>query len=137
LIGKVGFKEDAMALEREDTVSRQVIAAGIEVHRLLGPGLLASAYEASLCREFYLMGIRFVRQKRLPITYKGIELACTYRLDVVVDDCVLLELKTVQQLERLHIAQVLAYLRLSKMRLGMLLNFNAVTMREGIRRVIN
>jgi len=126
-----------MALEREDTVSRQVVAAGIEVHRLLGPGLLESAYEASLCREFYLMGIRFVCQKRLPITYKGIELACTYRLDVVVDDCVLLELKTVQQLERLHIAQVLAYLRLSKMRLGMLLNFNAVTMREGIRRVIN
>lgn len=122
---------------REDALSRDIIAAAIEVHRVLGPGLLESSYEECLCYEFQERGIHFERQKPLPVAYKGKKLDCAYRLDVLVDGVVLLELKSVDSLQPIHQAQVLTYLRLSGNKLGLLINFNVPLLKNGIRRVVN
>jgi GxxExxY protein len=112
-----------------------VIGALIEVHRHLGPGLLESAYEACLCRELDLRGLTFDRQRSLSVEYKGELIECGYRLDLVVEGCILVELTSVEQLLPIHVAQVVTYLRLSGIAVGLLVNFNVRLLREGIRRL--
>ncbi len=103
---------------------------------MLGPGLLESAYEECLAYELMQRGLAFERQKPIPIVYKGVVLDCGFRLDLVVDDLVIVELKAVNQLEPIHEAQLLTYLKLSGVRLGLLLNFNVLQLRKGIRRLV-
>jgi GxxExxY protein len=117
-------------------LSERVIGACIEVHRHLGPGLLESAYEQCLCHELSLMGLRFARQRPLPVTYKGAMLDCGYRLDVVVEEKLILELKAVEHLLPIHEAQVLTYLKLTVLDVGLLVNFNTPVLRGGIRRLV-
>jgi GxxExxY protein len=104
--------------------SDEVIGACIEVHRHLGPGLLESAYEMCLCHELHLRGFRFERQRPLPVEYKGVRLDCGYRLDLIVDDWLLIELKTVERLLPIHEAQVITYLKLTRLDTALLVNFN-------------
>ncbi len=98
---------------------------------------MESAYERCLCHELTLNGISFERQKALPVTYKGIHLDCGYRLDILVENLVIVELKTVEQFEPIHEAQLLTYLKLSELWLGLLINFNVPVLKEGIRRIVN
>ncbi len=119
-----------------DLFTDRVIGLAIDVHRVLGPGLLESAYEACLCRELELAGIHFKRQVPLPIGYKGIRVEEAYRLDIVVDARLILEVKAVEKLAPIHEAQLLTYLKLSGLKIGLLLNFNAPMLKEGIRRLI-
>lgn len=119
-----------------EQLTHEIRGAAMEVHRELGPGLLESAYEECLCRELALPGLRFQRQVPLPVTYKGVQLDCGYKLDLVVDDKVVLELKSIKQVEPIHEAQLLTYLRLSGKRVGLLMNFNTVLMKDGIRRMV-
>ena len=118
-------------------LTSEIIGAAIEVHRALGPGLLESAYETCLCHELGLRNISYEAQKSMPIVYKGKELDCGYRLDVVVEKSVLVELKACEKIEEIHRAQVLTYLKLADLKLGLLLNFNVALMREGIVRIAN
>lgn len=120
-----------------DPNSAAMIGAAIEVHRVLGPGLLESAYEECLCHELSLRGIPFERQVALPVNYKGVHLDCGYRLDIVLPGKLVVELKAVEQLAPVHDAQLLTYLKLSGIRTGLLLNFNSTLMRDGIRRLVN
>jgi len=115
----------------------QIIGAAIEVHKALGPGLLESAYEECLCYEFGLRKFMYDRQKPLPIEYRGVKLDCGYRLDVAVEKAVLLELKSCERIEAIHKAQLLTYLKLSGLKVGLLLNFNVPVMRDGIVRIAN
>lgn len=119
-----------------DDVTRAIIGAAIEVHRHLGPGLLESAYEQCLCRELSLRRIPFEHQRQLPVEYKGLLLDCSYRLDFVVMDLVVVELKAIDALQRVHEAQLLTYLRLGQWPAGLLINFNQPTLQEGLRRLI-
>jgi GxxExxY protein len=115
----------------------EVIGAAIEVHKHLGPGLLESAYEECLCHELGLRKITFERQKQLPISYKQVKLDFSYRLDVVVEGKIILELKSCEKIEDIYKAQLLTYLRLSGLKLGLILNFNVPMMKQGIVRVVN
>ena len=124
-------------IKEEDTLSKEIIGAAIEVHRNLGPGLLESAYEECLCRELAICGIAFERQKSLAVSYKGVKLDCGYRLDIVVGGLIILELKAVDQIEPIHEAQLLTYLKLSNLKLGILINFNVPILRDGIKRIVN
>ena len=117
-------------------ITDQVIGAAIEVHRHLGPGLLESAYEQCLCHELSVRKISFRRQVRQPITYKGLNIDCAYQIDVVVEDKVILELKSVDNLLPIHDAQLLTYLRLSGKKVGLLLNFNVPVLKDGIKRMV-
>ena len=116
-------------------VTEQIIGAAIEVHRAIGPGLLESAYEECLAHEFGLRGLRFERQVALPVVYKGVKLDCGYRLDFLVENAVVLELKAVDSLLPIHEAQLLTYLRLGGWCLGLLINFNVPVLRKGIKRL--
>ena len=124
-----------MSLENK-ALTGEVIGAAIEVHKTLGPGLLESAYEECLCREFDIRGLSYERQRELPIEYKGMELDCSYRLDVVVANSVILELKACESLEPIYEAQLLTYLRLTGIKTGLLINFNVPVLRDGIRRLV-
>ena len=125
-----------MAL-REQDLTRQIIGAAIEVNRALGPGLLENAYQVCLAHEFGLLGIPYEREKPLPLTYKGVELDCGYRLDFLIDQKVVLELKAVDHVLPIREAQLLTYLRLSGARVGLIINFNVPVLRDGIvRRVL-
>jgi GxxExxY protein len=117
-------------------LTQRVIGFGIEVHRELGPGLLESVYEECLCFEFTRNGIAHARQVPLPVVYKGFQLDCGYRMDVVVEQQLILEIKTVDRLAPIHQAQMLTYLRLSGCRIGLLMNFNSATLKDGIRRMV-
>jgi GxxExxY protein len=118
-------------------LTRSIIGAAIEVHKVLGPGLLESAYETCLCYELKLRSLMYQRQVALPVEYKGVSLECGYRIDLVVSELVLLELKAVEHLLPIHEAQLLTYLKLSKLRIGLLINFNVPVLKEGIvRRVL-
>ncbi len=119
-----------------DPLSAGVIGAAIEVHRHLGPGLLESAYEVCLSHELAQAGIPHERQVPLPVTYKGIALDCGYRIDVIVEGTLILELKAVDMLLAVHKAQLLTYLRLSGIRKGLLINFNTAQLRDGIVRMV-
>ena len=118
-------------------LSSKIIGASVEVHKALGPGLLESAYESCLCHELNQRGLSFENQKPLPVTYKGQKLDCGYRLDVVVENAIILALKSCDQIEPIHKAQLLTYLKLSGLKLGLLLNFNVPLMRDGIVRIVN
>jgi GxxExxY protein len=117
-----------------DPYSRGVIGCAIEVHRTLGPGLLESVYEACLCRELSRAGLAFVRQQRLPVIYKGEPVDCDLIADIVVEASLLLEIKSVQAIHPIHEAQLLTYLKVSGIRAGLILNFNATRLIDGIRR---
>ena len=121
---------------RDSELTRLIIEAAIEVHRVLGPGLLESVYETCLCHELNIRGIFFERQKALPVSYKGVMLDCGYRLDLVVNHTVIVELKSVDALLPIHEAQLLTYLRLSGLRTGLLLNFNCRLLKDGIKRLV-
>jgi GxxExxY protein len=118
----------------DNDLTHAIIGAAIEVHRLLGPGLLESAYEECLAREFVLRNIPFERQKPAPVVYKDVKLECGYRLDFLVDGTVVVELKAVECFAPVHEAIVLTYLRLLGCRLGLLINFNVPILKDGIRR---
>lgn len=120
-----------------NALSREIIGAAIEVHRELGPGLLESAYGSAICHEFALRGIRFERQKPVPVTYKGARIESVYRLDLLVGSRVVIELKAVERLLPLFGTQVLTYLRLGGYSLGLLINFNVPRLVEGIERISN
>jgi GxxExxY protein len=122
---------------RENELSEQVIGAAIEVHRVLGPGLLEVAYEEALCHELGLRGIPFERQILLPIQYKDVRLSADLRIDILVGQQLILELKSVELIAPIHKAQLLTYLRLSNCRLGLLINFNERLLKDGISRVAN
>ena len=121
----------------ENEISRRVIGAAIEVHRLLGPGLLEAAYETSLERELQLQGIDVKRQVAFPLVYKDTKCDLGYRIDLLVENKVILEIKSVEALTDVHIAQVLTYLRLCDCRLGLLINFNVSLLKDGIKRLVN
>jgi len=129
--------ESAEGAEGTRTLSDRIIGAAIEVHRQTGPGLLESAYEECLCYELTQLGLSFKRQVHLPVTYKGITLDCGYKMDLVVEDTVVLELKTVDEILPVHTAQLLTYLKLSGKKVGLLLNFNAPILAKGIKRLVN
>jgi GxxExxY protein len=118
-------------------LSSKIIGAAIEVHKHLGPGLLESSYEECLCKELMLRGLKFEQQKALPIIYKGEKLDCGYRLDIVIENQIIVELKACDRIEPIHKAQLLTYLKLSGLKLGLLLNFNTEVMKDGIVRVVN
>lgn len=120
-----------------NAITEQIIGAAIEVHRLLGPGLLESAYEACLAYELLSRGLRFDRQKPLPVVYKEVNLDCGYRLDFMVEQTVIIELKSVDQLLPIHDAQLLSYLKLVDSQVGLLINFNTRLLRQGIHRIVN
>lgn len=122
--------------EVDDGLSRRIIGLAIEVHRDIGPGLLESAYEQCLCRELELANIPFQRQLAFPIDYKGARLDCGYRLDLVVDGRIIVELKAVEQLLPIHDAQLLTYLRLTGMRIGLLINFHVLMLKDGVKRLV-
>lgn len=117
-------------------LTRQIIGAAIEVHRRLGPGLLESAYETCLAYELQQLGLSFERQKALPLVYKEITLDQGYRIDLLVERKVIVELKVVERIAPVHEAQVLAYLRFSRCKIGLLFNFNAKLLKDGMRRFI-
>lgn len=116
--------------------SEEIIGAAIEVHRNLGPGLLESAYEQCLARELALRDISFRTQVPVPVPYKGVMLDCAYRLDFLVGNATIVEVKAVDKLVPLHEAQLITYLKLSKLSVGLLLNFNVPFMKEGIKRMV-
>ncbi len=122
--------------EERDPLSQKVIGLAIEVHRGLGPGLLESAYEACLCYELKINDISFRRQVPLPVVYKSIKLDCGYRMDIVVEDKLIVELKAVEKLLPVHEAQLLTYLTLSGLRTGLLMNFNTPVLKDGLRRLV-
>ena len=127
-----------VATERqENDITRKIIGAAIEVHKKLGPGLLESAYEECLCCEMQLRGIEFKRQVPLPLNYKGVVLDCSYRLDLLVEDKVIVELKSIEGLEPIHEAQMLTYLKLRNAWLGLIINFNVIMLKDGVRRLVN
>jgi GxxExxY protein len=114
-----------------------IIGAAIEVHRVTGPGLMESVYEECLCYELSRRGLSFQRQVELPLAYKGIKLHCGFRMDLVVEDAIVLELKTVDQLLPVHSAQLLTCLKLSGKKIGLLINFNEPVLTKGLRRLAN
>ncbi|MBU6506622.1 MAG: GxxExxY protein [Alphaproteobacteria bacterium] len=125
-----------MDLSQSDGLSNRVIGLAIEVHRQLGPGLLESAYEECLCFELRQNEIRFSRQLPLPVIYKDVKLDCGYRLDIVVEKALIVEVKAVERLLPIHEAQMLTYLRLSGHKTGLLMNFHSVVLKDGLRRFV-
>ncbi|HEY8747938.1 MAG TPA: GxxExxY protein [Tepidisphaeraceae bacterium] len=117
-----------------EQLSEQVIGAAIEVHKVLGPGLLESAYKLCMMHELSLRGIQFEAEVALPVIYKGIQLDCGYRIDILVEDKIVLELKSVETVTSVHEAQLLTYMKLSGMRVGLLINFNSAVIRNSITR---
>ena len=117
-------------------LTKKVIGAAIEVHKLLGPGLLENVYEECLGREFHDAGIKFQRQLELPVKYKGSVLDCAYRLDFLVEESLVVEIKSVNFLQPIHEAQMLTYLRLGKWNLGLLINFNMPVLKDGVQRIV-
>jgi GxxExxY protein len=128
-----GHREDR---EHKDPRTSQIIAAALEVHRALGPGLLENAYEECLCHEFYLRGIEFERQLAFPITFKGLRLDCGYRIDFLVEDTVVVELKAIEKLLPVHHAQLLTYMKVARKSVGLLMNFNVPLLTRGIVRKV-
>ena len=122
---------------RENEVSAVILDAAIEVHRGLGPGLLESVYEVTLAHVLEERGLRVARQRPIPIVFRGIQFDQGFRADLVVEDCVLVELKSIEALARIHRKQVLTYLRLSGLRLGLLINFGDVRLLDGFERLVN
>lgn len=123
--------------ERLNEVTEKIIASAIAVHRELGPGLLESAYEACLAYELAERGLNVERQRALPVSYRGVSVECGYRMDLLVEQAVVVELKSVERLEPIHEAQLLSYLKLSGCQVGLLINFNVKLLKHGIRRMVH
>jgi GxxExxY protein len=121
----------------ENDISEKIIGCAIQVHRELGPGLLESSYEECLYYELVQSGLLVEKQKPLPLVYKEVKLECGYRIDLIVEGKVIVEVKAVEALNDIHLAQVLTYLKLSKVKLGLLMNFNVTLLKSGIKRVVN
>ena len=121
---------------RDSELTEVIIGAAIDVHKVLGPGLLESAYEECFCHELDLRGVISERQKPLSLVYKGLKLDCGYRMDVVVDNRVVVELKSIERILPIHEAQLLTYLKLSGIRTGLMFNFNVHVLKEGLRRMV-
>jgi len=119
-----------------DEITKDIIGVAIEVHKTLGPGLLESAYEACLCKELLAKGVSFKRQHNLEANYKGAKIDCGYRLDLIVENKIIVELKSVDKLIPLYDAQLISYLRLCEKNVGLLINFNVLVLRHGIRRKV-
>ena len=119
-----------------DELSNKIIGCAIEVHKNLGAGLLESAYEQCLSYELRAKGIKHEIQKELPINYKGLDLKAGYKLDVIVEDSVIIELKSVEKILPIHEAQILTYMKLAGMRVGLLINFNVNKLKDGIKRFV-
>ena len=119
-----------------DELSKRVIDCALEVHRVLGPGLLESTYERCLAHELQLAGIRFHLQLPQKVEYKGLRLDCGYRVDILVDDKLIVELKSVEELKGIHEAQLLTYMKLADVKVGLLINFNVRQLKSGIRRFV-
>ena len=122
---------------KENELGEQLLGCAIKVHTALGPGLLESTYEICLAHELAQAGIKIERQVALPVIYGDVKLDAGYRIDLLVEDILIVELKVVEKLLPIHTAQMLSYLRLSKRKLGYLLNFNVIHMRDGIKRIVN
>ena len=125
-----------MSTMKINEITQAVIGAAIEVHRTLGPGLLESVYEECLCQELSLRKIPFERQKELPLQYKGFKLAGGFRLDVLVADQVVVEVKAVESLLAIHQAQMLTYMKMGGWKVGLLINFNVPILKKGIKRLV-
>jgi GxxExxY protein len=119
-----------------DLITEKIIGAAITVHKELGPGLLESAYEACLVYELSQLGLAVERQKSLPVTYRSVKIDCGYRIDLLVENKVVVELKAVERLEKIHEAQLLSYLKLSGYSVGLLINFNEETLTRGLKRLV-
>jgi GxxExxY protein len=117
-------------------VSRYIVTAALKVHSALGPGLLESAYEACLAHELRKAGLKVETQVGLPVVYDGIKLDIGYRIDMLVNDLVVVELKSVEEISRVHVAQMLSYMKLSKKSLGLIINFNVFRLKDGIKRLV-
>jgi GxxExxY protein len=123
--------------DKLNSITEQIIGAAIEVHRVLGPGLLESAYETCLVFELRERGLKVEQQRPLPVVYKSVRLDCGYRLDIVVENLVIVEIKAVEHLTSVHEAQLLSYLRLYGCRVGLLINFHSSMLKQGLRRIVN
>ena len=121
----------------ENELSKIVIGAAIKVHKGLGPGLLESAYQACLYYELVQQGLNVQKEKPLPVIYEEVQLDCGYRVDLMVENKLIVELKAVEELNDIHMAQILTYLKLTECKLGLLINFNSVLLKNGIKRVVN
>ena len=119
-----------------DSLSKRVIGCAIEVHRELGPGLLESAYERCLAYELTQINIPFVLQQELPVIYKGVKIDCKYRIDFLVDDQLIVELKSVDEINPVHQAQLLTYMKLARVKVGLLINFNVGLLKDGLKRMV-
>lgn len=123
--------------QRLNQITEKIIGCAIEVHRSLGPGLLESAYEECLCYELSQIGLKFQRQVPLPVIYKGVKLDCGYRMDLVVDNLVIVEIKAVERIIPVHEAQLLSYLKLANKPIGLLMNFHVSVLKNGLKRIRN
>ena len=119
-----------------DELSKKVIGLAIEVHRNLGPGLLESTYKQCLGYELSQAGIKFCMEMNLPVEYKTIQIQCGYRMDLIIEDKIIIEVKSVEKLSPVHVAQILTYMKLSKTGIGLLINFNEKILKDGIKRLI-
>ena len=122
---------------RLNAITDKIIGAAIRVHEALGPGILESAYEACLTFELIDLGFAVERQESFPVTYRGRQLDCGYRIDLLIEQSVIVEVKSIERLERVHSAQLLSYLRLMKLKVGLLINFNVPWLRSGVKRIVN
>jgi GxxExxY protein len=129
--------QNSTEASRINAITSQIIGAAISVHDELGPGMLESAYEACMVHELMQRGLRVERQKPLPLVYKGMTIECGYRLDLLVEESVIVELKSVDRIESVHSKQVLTYLKLSGIKVGLLINFNVEYLRKGLTRLVN
>lgn len=125
------------AILTENELAKEVIGCAISVHRALGPGLLESAYQQCLAYELRKIGLQVEVEKPMPLVYEDIEMDCGYRIDILVENKLILELKAVEKLNDVHLAQTLTYLKLSGCKLGLLMNFNVSILKNGIKRVVN
>lgn len=130
------MEQKPKAPDYEKELTRRIIGAAIEVHKALGPGLLESAYQICLAREFALRQIKFEQEKPIPVQYKGVALDCGYRLDFVVENKVVVELKAVEKAMPVHEAQLLTYLKLTGCKVGLLINFNIPVLKDGVIRLV-
>ena len=135
--GQEEYVESCLSDSVENELTGRIIGAAIEVHRHLGPGLLESDYEECLCYELSILGLQFQRQVHLPMSYKGVLLDYSYRIDILVEDVVILEIKAVDGLLPIHTAQLLTYLKASNKHVGLLINFNVPALKDGLKRIVN
>lgn len=133
---KLSTRDKDKMFKKADALSNKVIGLAIKVHKNLGPGLLESAYKLCLCYEFNENNFKFEIEKPIPLLYNEIKVDCAYKADVIVEKCLLIELKSVEKLLPIHLAQILTYMKLANISLGLLINFNVRYLKDGIKRVI-